>query len=201
MHQGALLPLDPDAISEVQSPQMPQPGQFGRQPRQAELAEVSGLPLRLLGDACPGDAQPVKFFEHAVERTMPAPASRRAATRPGQAAPVPPGRRAAGRALPSVDLEGMTVQELVTLREAVGAAIMRKQEAARAALLDKWKAEAFEALLGGQPAAPKGRAQCGACDKAPLPPKYRNRATGKTWTGRGREPAWIKGKSREEFRV
>lgn len=37
-------------------------------------------------------------------------------------------------------------------------------------------------------------------------PKYRDPATGKTWTGRGRAPKWIadaesKGKSRESFRI
>ncbi|WP_322041509.1 H-NS histone family protein [Burkholderia diffusa] len=30
-------------------------------------------------------------------------------------------------------------------------------------------------------------------------PKYRDPNTGATWSGRGREPAWIKGKRRERF--
>jgi DNA-binding protein H-NS len=33
-----------------------------------------------------------------------------------------------------------------------------------------------------------------------LPPKYRDPKTGKTWTGRGRAPAWI-GKRREKFLI
>lgn len=31
--------------------------------------------------------------------------------------------------------------------------------------------------------------------------KYRDAATGAEWSGRGREPLWIKGKSREQFAV
>ena len=33
-----------------------------------------------------------------------------------------------------------------------------------------------------------------------LPPKYRDPKTGKTWSGRGRTPAWI-GKRREKFLI
>lgn len=33
-----------------------------------------------------------------------------------------------------------------------------------------------------------------------LPPKYRDPKTGKTWTGRGRAPAWL-GKRREKFLI
>ena len=41
---------------------------------------------------------------------------------------------------------------------------------------------------------------------AKVAPKYRNPATGDTWTGRGRAPAWIKeaeekGKSRDKFLI
>lgn len=32
-------------------------------------------------------------------------------------------------------------------------------------------------------------------------PKYRNPATGVTWTGRGKPPNWILGKDREQFRI
>lgn len=34
-----------------------------------------------------------------------------------------------------------------------------------------------------------------------LPPKYRDPETGKTWTGQGREPSWLKGKNREEYLI
>ncbi|WP_213757881.1 H-NS histone family protein [Delftia sp. WY8] len=32
-------------------------------------------------------------------------------------------------------------------------------------------------------------------------PKYRDPATGATWTGRGKPPNWILGKEREQFRI
>lgn len=36
--------------------------------------------------------------------------------------------------------------------------------------------------------------------KTPLPPKYRDPKTGKTWSGRGRTPAWL-GKRPERFLI
>ncbi|WP_414144191.1 H-NS family nucleoid-associated regulatory protein [Burkholderia stagnalis] len=32
-------------------------------------------------------------------------------------------------------------------------------------------------------------------------PKYRDPQTGATWSGRGREPLWITGRSREQFLI
>ena len=40
----------------------------------------------------------------------------------------------------------------------------------------------------------------GPARPAPLP-KYRDPVTGETWSGRGREPAWIVGRDRELFRI
>jgi DNA-binding protein H-NS len=37
--------------------------------------------------------------------------------------------------------------------------------------------------------------------KTSVPPKYRDPKTGATWSGRGREPAWIKGKKRGRFLI
>lgn len=34
-----------------------------------------------------------------------------------------------------------------------------------------------------------------------VPAKYRNGATGETWTGRGRSPLWLAGKNRDEFLI
>ncbi len=34
-----------------------------------------------------------------------------------------------------------------------------------------------------------------------VPPKYRDPATGATWTGRGKPPAWIAGKDRDAFLI
>jgi DNA-binding protein H-NS len=37
--------------------------------------------------------------------------------------------------------------------------------------------------------------------KPALPAKYRNPKTGETWSGRGRAPGWLSGKSRERFLI
>ena len=34
-----------------------------------------------------------------------------------------------------------------------------------------------------------------------IPARYRDPKTGATWSGRGREPGWIKGKKRERFLI
>lgn len=38
---------------------------------------------------------------------------------------------------------------------------------------------------------PAGSGAAKAATKEPLPPKYRDPKTGKTWSGRGRTPAWL----------
>ena len=37
--------------------------------------------------------------------------------------------------------------------------------------------------------------------KAKVAPKYRNDATGDTWTGRGKAPRWLDGQNRENFLI
>ncbi len=41
----------------------------------------------------------------------------------------------------------------------------------------------------------------GSSAKPAIAPLYRDPATGATWAGRGTEPAWIKGRDREAFKV
>lgn len=37
--------------------------------------------------------------------------------------------------------------------------------------------------------------------RGPAAPKYRDPDSGKTWTGRGKPPDWIKGKDRSQFEI
>jgi len=37
--------------------------------------------------------------------------------------------------------------------------------------------------------------------RPPVQPKYRDPATGQTWSGRGRAPAWIAGKDMTQFLI
>lgn len=36
---------------------------------------------------------------------------------------------------------------------------------------------------------------------SPVSPKYRDPETGKTWSGRGREPVWLRGKNRDDYLI
>lgn len=46
----------------------------------------------------------------------------------------------------------------------------------------------------------KGTGKSGS-ERAQIAPLYRDPATGATWSGRGTEPAWIKGRDRQAFKV
>lgn len=75
-------------------------------------------------------------------------------------------------------------------------------EGAKTALLEEFKDKAAELGLSlkalmSSPPAPERKARRSKGEK--VAPKYRNPETGDTWTGRGREPGWIKGKNRDEF--
>ena len=107
----------------------------------------------------------------------------------------------------SLNLDHLTVAELTEVIRRAEALRQEKQEGAKAALLAKWQAEAAEnnlsldtILAGQQPAQGQGRkVRRGNGDKVAA--KFRDPETGKTWSGRGREPIWIKGKNREEFKI
>ena len=111
-----------------------------------------------------------------------------------------------GRKSP-VDLDRFTVPELTALIQAAEAMRTAKMEDAKAALVSEFREKAaalgvpLESLLPGtaapQPARKTARRQ--TSDKASV--KYRNPETGDTWSGRGREPRWLKGKNRADFAV
>ena len=107
----------------------------------------------------------------------------------------------------SLNLDRLTIAELMAVIEEAEALRREKQEEAKAALLAKWQAEAaennlsLEAILESQKPeqaqSGKERRRAGGTVAA----KFRNPETGATWSGRGREPTWIKGKNREEFKI
>jgi len=83
--------------------------------------------------------------------------------------------------------------------------ILKQAEAARLAELETVLAEvrARVAEYGLTPEQVFGRRRAnGNVSKAALvTAKYRDPKTGATWSGRGREPSWIKGKKRDRFVV
>jgi DNA-binding protein H-NS len=107
----------------------------------------------------------------------------------------------------SLNLDRLTVAELTTVIEMAEALRQEKQEEAKAALLAKWQAEAAEnnlslevILAGQQPTQGQGRKVRRRTGEK-VAAKFRNPETGETWSGRGREPNWLKGKNREEFKI
>ncbi|MFT3812268.1 MAG: H-NS histone family protein [Acidovorax sp.] len=48
---------------------------------------------------------------------------------------------------------------------------------------------------------PAGRARSAPAGHAKVAPKYRDPATGQTWTGRGKPPKWIQGQDRAAFAI
>ena len=107
----------------------------------------------------------------------------------------------------NLNLDHLTIAELTAVIKEAETLRREKREEAKAALLAKWQAEAAEnnlsldtILAGQQPAQGQGRkVRRGNGDKVAA--KFRDPETGKTWSGRGREPVWIKGKDREEFKI
>lgn len=106
---------------------------------------------------------------------------------------------------PSVDLDRLTVPELSALIEAAQAKRQEKMVGAKAALLAEFKDKAAElgmslnALMATSKPAKERKPRRSKGEK--VAPKFRNPETGDTWTGRGREPGWIKGKDRSDFSV
>lgn len=104
-----------------------------------------------------------------------------------------------------VDLDRLTVPELAALIEAAQAKREEKLAGAKEALLAEFKDKAAElglslsALMSSPQPAAERKPRRSKGEK--VAPKYRNPETGETWTGRGREPSWIKGKDRQEFAV
>ncbi len=58
-----------------------------------------------------------------------------------------------------------------------------------------------EAFGRGVKSSGKGAFKRSGDARSVVPPKYRNPATGETWTGRGKAPKWIEGKNREEYLI
>jgi DNA-binding protein H-NS len=91
-----------------------------------------------------------------------------------------------------------TLQDLIAQREALDKQIAETKKAARSDAIKRCKelAEAY-----GLKAEDIFSTVRKARTTGKVPPKYRDPATGKTWTGRGVEPAWIKGKDRQRFLI
>ena len=92
--------------------------------------------------------------------------------------------------------------------------LLQQREALEKAITDARNREVADAVrqtlelvaeygLTVQDVFPSGRTAkpAGAKITAKVAPKYRDPATGQTWTGRGKAPKWIEGKDRAAFTI
>mgnify|MGYP003477218670 FL=1 len=95
-----------------------------------------------------------------------------------------------------------TLKELLQQQEALAQRIeeARKREIADA--VASVRAQIAEYGLTVQDVFPSGRKSGGKSRAgAKVAPKYRDPATGLTWTGRGKAPKWIHGKDRTRYLI
>jgi len=113
----------------------------------------------------------------------------------------------------SIDLRGLSAKELATLiskakEQQVRIAKRTPIATVRSKISKFAKAEGYtlDELFGtaGNKPARKSARTAGtkpARKLGKVAPKYRNPATGQTWTGRGKAPKWIDGKDRAKFLI
>lgn len=137
----------------------------------------------------------------AVE-TEPAPAQHPAVPAPvSQAIPVSETKERNMDAADEPTFDDMTVDELKKRQEEIDRKIREKQEAEKKAVIDQIvnvvnqyniPVDELVEALGGLKIKRKGQ---------PAVQKYQDPATGATWSGRGKEPVWIRGKDRKKFLI
>lgn len=91
------------------------------------------------------------------------------------------------------------VEELLANREALDRQINELRSTQRSAVIAevREKIVAYQLTVEDLFNTPKTRRSYGST----VAPKYRNPATGETWTGRGKPPAWIRDKDRAQFLI
>lgn len=91
-----------------------------------------------------------------------------------------------------------TYKELLAQREALEQQIAatRKTEVADAVQKIRSMVEAFGLTQEDVFPTAKQKRETGS-----IAPKYRDPATGQTWTGRGKPPSWIKDQDRSQFAI
>jgi DNA-binding protein H-NS len=105
-----------------------------------------------------------------------------------------------GHAQSKFELENLSIEQLIQLRDRADELIGRKLQAEKKSLQDKLSAiERYERTRAvEQPIAPSQRRRA--------EPKYRDPSSGATWAGRGQVPRWMvehikRGAKREDFRI
>lgn len=92
-------------------------------------------------------------------------------------------------------------QTLLAEREALDRKIKEARQEEIATVLARIRQDCKDFSLTPQDIFGKGQGQAGASESKKVPPKYRNPATGDTWTGRGKAPAWIANLDRTQYLI
>jgi DNA-binding protein H-NS len=93
-----------------------------------------------------------------------------------------------------------TLADLIKQKEALEAQIAQTRQSEVNAAITKARSIVSEYGLTVQDVFGGKRAAKGG-SKSPVAPKFRDPATGNTWSGRGKPPLWIAGKDRAQFAI
>jgi DNA-binding protein H-NS len=91
-------------------------------------------------------------------------------------------------------------KELLKQREALEQKINEARRNELSEAVSQVRALVTEFGLTAQDVFPAGKARSASAGSK-VAPKYRNPATGQTWTGRGKSPKWIQNENREQFAI
>lgn len=94
-----------------------------------------------------------------------------------------------------------TYKELLQQQQALALQIEEARKRELADAVTQVRKLIAEYGLTAQDVFPSGRKSAGSRAGGKVPPKYRDPATGQTWTGRGKAPKWIEGKDRTQFLI
>ncbi len=96
-----------------------------------------------------------------------------------------------------------SLKDLLQQREALEKAIAEARQSEISAAVTKVREIVAEYGLTMQDVFPGRAGKSGAAKSggAKVAAKYRDPATGQTWTGRGKAPKWIEGKDRAQFLI
>lgn len=94
-------------------------------------------------------------------------------------------------------------KELLKQREALEQQISEARRRELSDAVAQVRSLVAEYGLTAQDVFPAGRSSSRAASTSgtKVAPKYRNPATGQTWTGRGKAPKWIQNENREQFAI
>jgi DNA-binding protein H-NS len=99
-----------------------------------------------------------------------------------------------------------TLQELLTQKEALERQIEQTKKRDRADAIARVRALMAEYGLSLSDLGAKASSAAKTGSRGKVPAKYRNQATGETWSGRGLQPNWLKaalaaGRKIDDFKV